>query len=95
MTNNGQTLRDGPYTTWNTRSWGKYNGDGHLLYPHPTGPVTSIRMENWLDGLEDYEYLHLLQRRIERMESRMKLLEEELRGGINLARFYGEKKEGE
>jgi hypothetical protein len=29
-----------------------------------------------------------LQRKIERLESRMKLLEEELRGGINLARFY-------
>jgi len=30
-----------------------------------------------------------LQRRIERLETRIKLLEEELRGGINLARFYG------
>lgn len=29
-----------------------------------------------------------LQRKIERLESRMRLLEEELRGGINLARFY-------
>ena len=29
-----------------------------------------------------------LQRRIERMESRLKLMEEELRGGINLAKFY-------
>lgn len=67
MTNNSQTLRGGPYTTWNTRSWGKYNGDGHVLYPHPTGPVTSIRMENWLDGLEDYEYLAMLERRIEQL----------------------------
>lgn len=32
--------------------------------------------------------LPLLQRKVERMESRIKLLEEELRGGINLARFY-------
>lgn len=32
--------------------------------------------------------LPLLERRIERMESRLRLLEEELRGGINLARFY-------
>jgi hypothetical protein len=29
-----------------------------------------------------------LQRRVERLEQRTKLLEEELRGGINLARFY-------
>ena len=69
MTNNSRTLQDGPYTSWNTRSWGRYNGDGHILYPHPTGPVTSIRMENWLDGLEDYEYLHLLKQRIEQLYS--------------------------
>ncbi len=30
----------------------------------------------------------VLQRRIERLEQRIKLVEEELRGGINLARFY-------
>src|SRR5208283_4440496 len=29
-----------------------------------------------------------LQRKIERLESRVKLLEEEIRGGINLSRFY-------
>ncbi len=32
--------------------------------------------------------LPMLQRKVERMETRLKLLEEELRGGINLARFY-------
>lgn len=37
----------------------------------------------------------LLMRRVERIETRIKLLEEELRGGINLQRFYGPKKEGE
>jgi hypothetical protein len=30
----------------------------------------------------------VVQRRLERLEQRLKLLEEELRGGINLARFY-------
>jgi hypothetical protein len=30
----------------------------------------------------------MLQRRVERLETRIKLLEEELRGGINLGRFY-------
>jgi len=30
-----------------------------------------------------------MQRRIERLETRIKLLEEELRGGINITRFYG------
>jgi len=33
--------------------------------------------------------------RLERLESRIRLLEEELRGGINLARFYGPPKEKE
>ena len=32
--------------------------------------------------------LPALQRRVERLETRLKLLEEELRGGINLSRFY-------
>jgi len=37
--------------------------------------------------------LPLLVRRLDRLETRFKLLEEELRGGINIARFYGPKKE--
>jgi len=37
--------------------------------------------------------LPALQRRVERLETRTKLLEEELRGGINLSRFYVEKQE--
>jgi hypothetical protein len=36
--------------------------------------------------------LPILQRRVERLETRIKLLEEELRGGINLARFYEPKR---
>jgi len=36
----------------------------------------------------DERNLLLLQRRFERLETRIKLLEEELRGGINLSRFY-------
>jgi len=39
-------------------------GDGVLLYPGRTvgvrGPVTSFRLENIRDGIEDYQYLHLL-----------------------------------
>jgi hypothetical protein len=34
--------------------------------------------------------LPTLQRKVERLETRLKLLEEELRGGINLARFYAQ-----
>lgn len=35
-------------------------GDGFFIYPGPNGPVNSIRLEAIRDGLEDYEYLWLL-----------------------------------
>lgn len=41
----------------------------------------------------DRYLLPALQQRVDRVESRIRLLEEELRGGINLARFYAEGKE--
>lgn len=51
----------------------------HLGYPSVPRPVAE----------DTNRYLiPTLQRKIERMETRMKLLEEELRGGINLSRFY-------
>jgi hypothetical protein len=43
------------------------NGDGFLLYPGAPigveGPVTTVRLEAARDGVEDYEYLKLLQAR--------------------------------
>ena len=40
------------------------NGDGYLAYPGKRvgvdGPVSSIRLEQVREGIEDYEYLHLL-----------------------------------
>jgi hypothetical protein len=56
----------------------------HLGYPAvprpPRGPSTD-------------HILPKLRRSVDRLEMRVKLLEEELRGGINLARFYGPRKE--
>jgi hypothetical protein len=45
--------------------WVRYpNGDGFLIYPgHPVGcdgPLSSIRLEQAREGVEDYEYLYLL-----------------------------------
>lgn len=51
----------------------------HLGYPSIPRP----KQEQSAD-----QVLHLMQRRLERLETRIKLLEEEFRGGINLARFY-------
>lgn len=51
----------------------------HLGYPSVPRPK-QMQSEN--------DLLLLAQRRLERLETRVKLLEEELRGGINLPRFY-------
>ena len=58
----------------------------HLGYPTVPRPVP-----------EDTNRMLIptLQRKLERMEQRMKLLEEELRGGINLAKYYARDKEKE
>lgn len=45
--------------------YGQYNGDGSLLYPGADagikGPVTSIRLKNIREGMEDYEYFKILE----------------------------------
>lgn len=38
-------------------------GDTHVIYPGPDGPLDSLRWEAERDGLEDYEYLWLLEAR--------------------------------
>ena len=46
---------------------GAYNGGGQLLYPGDEvgieGPVASIRLKALRDGMEDYEYFALLEKR--------------------------------
>jgi hypothetical protein len=69
------------------RAWG--NGDGRFIYPpveaadgHPAapvleGPVDSIRWEMLRDGIEDYEYLALLQRALETKAARLDAAQKE------------------
>jgi hypothetical protein len=49
------------------------NGDGYLVYPPrpaaPDRPVPSIRLEQAREGLEDYEYFHLLRGLVERRKA--------------------------
>lgn len=59
----------GPYTTWDPASYvsssgAKFNGDGLLIYAGSEGPLSSVRLANVRDGLEDYEYLRLLEKRL-------------------------------
>ncbi len=46
--------------------WGTYNGNGCLVYPggdvgYAMGPIASLRLKALRDGIEDFEYLALLQ----------------------------------
>jgi hypothetical protein len=49
-----------PYLDYKPDCIGGMTGDGCLIYPTRGGPVSSIRLENIRDGLEDYDYLALL-----------------------------------
>jgi hypothetical protein len=63
------------------KSWG--NGDGRFIYPpeaaadaHPAepvldGPVESIRWEMLRDGIEDYEYLAILQKLLQAKKDKL------------------------
>jgi hypothetical protein len=63
-----------PEVKWNPATWrngaGKaHNGGGQLLYPGPNRqPLSSIRLENFRDGCEDYEYFWLLQDTLARLK---------------------------
>ncbi len=55
-----------PDTKWNPATWRNsagqaHNGDGQLIYPGADqSPLSSIRLDNLRDGIEDYEYFWLL-----------------------------------
>ena len=50
-----------PKADWVANAFGRYNGDGYMVYPGPDGqPLSSIRFEALRDGFEDYEYLWML-----------------------------------
>lgn len=62
-----ETVTRGPLTNARGKGAGSYNGSGVIFYPGPDGPVVTIRMKAIRDGLEDYEYLWLLEQAIERV----------------------------
>ncbi len=63
-----------PEAKWNPATWrdgaGKaHNGDGQLLYPGPDRqPLSSIRLDNFRDGCQDYEYFWLLRKTLARLK---------------------------
>ena len=47
-------------TNWDPASYKTNNGAGDLFYAGEDGPITTIRLENVRDGIEDFELLHSL-----------------------------------
>jgi len=64
-----------PEVPWNPATWrndaGKaHNGDGQLIYPGADRrPLSSVRLENYRDGAEDYEYLWLLRETVSKLRT--------------------------
>jgi hypothetical protein len=55
------------YTAWPTDPFGKPEGDGKytagdlfIVYPGESGPLASVRWEALLEGMQDFELLHML-----------------------------------
>ncbi len=46
-------------------------GDTHIAYPGPEGPLSSLRWEAMREGIEDYEWLHLLAERTAAVQRRL------------------------
>jgi hypothetical protein len=84
--NIGQLLDDGPLCDWNpASSTGNHHGEGCLFYPGPNGPISTIRFENFTDGLEDYEYFWVLEDLLHQAEARKGMWSEAQRRRIERA----------
>ncbi len=55
------------YSAANTK-W-EQNGNGLLFYPGDNGPIDSLRAEIFREGMQDYEYLYLLAKKVEILRS--------------------------
>ena len=61
--NSSEPIKEGPFTTWEARSYGPYHGDGQwTCCGGPDNmPLATIRLENFRDGLEDLWYARTLE----------------------------------
>lgn len=59
-----------PDVPWRSTGWPYQPGEGHVFYPGKDGVMwPSIRLENWRDGMEDYEYLTLLKGKMPKLSA--------------------------
>lgn len=56
-----------PFVSAANTEW-QQNGNGLLMYPGVDGPIVSLRMAIFRDGMEDYEYLHALREQVGLLE---------------------------
>lgn len=62
---NDRPITGGPITDWNPVYAGTLpDGDGQIICAGPDGPLSTVRLENIRDGMEDYEYWWLLDERV-------------------------------
>ena len=58
--NSPKCVTFGPYTDWTPDSWSNQHGDATWMAVGPDGePLTTQRLENFRDGLEDLAYVKL------------------------------------
>lgn len=63
--NSMDCITSGPYTSWNPRSWWREHGDATWVAVGPGGkPLTTLRFENFRDGVEDLWYAELLRKKL-------------------------------
>jgi hypothetical protein len=61
-----------PNVPWDSRTYFYFNGEGQLVYPGPEGEIySSVRLENFRDGMDDYEYLYKLKELLSKYEGNM------------------------
>lgn len=58
-----------PFKTAKNTTW-EQNGNGLLFYPGENGPIASLRLEIFRDGMEDYEYVQLLMKNLMKIKDR-------------------------
>ena len=56
-----------PFESASNSKWNQ-NGNGLLYYPGENGPIASLRLEIFRDGMEDYEYLVILKEKLQELK---------------------------
>jgi hypothetical protein len=77
---NDRPITSGPMTDWLPRYHPRLpDGDGQIICAGPDGPLSTIRLENIRDGIEDYEYWWVFRDLVTRTgEAGLRLLERRL-----------------